>query len=115
MGSLQRLRSPSPRRIVASFPSSNPRWLLNSQLAIRRFGEAAYCCLHFARGGCFQGENCSFLHRIPTEADDARLGPMHDCFGRPRHASDRDDMRGRLPMSKPASLDALNFPPRGAC
>eukprot|EP00960_Hanusia_phi_P051402 760786-Hanusia_phi.AAC.4 len=59
-----------------------------------RFGDSAYCCIFFARGCCALGAECTFLHRIPTPQDDKRLDMLHDIFGRDRHASDRDDMRG---------------------
>lgn len=54
----------------------------------------AYICLYFAKGCCVHGKNCSFLHRIPTDADQARLDMLHDVFGRDRHKSDRADMGG---------------------
>lgn len=53
-----------------------------------------YFCLHFARGMCARGAECNYYHRIPTMADENRIGMMHDCFGRERHATDRDDMSG---------------------
>ncbi|OWZ16018.1 Pre-mRNA-splicing factor cwc2 [Phytophthora megakarya] len=53
-----------------------------------------YFCLHFARGMCARGAECSYYHRLPSVADETRLGMMHDCFGRERHATDRDDMAG---------------------
>ncbi|KAI9921882.1 hypothetical protein PsorP6_001759 [Peronosclerospora sorghi] len=51
-------------------------------------------CLHFARGMCARGAECNYYHRLPTLADEVRMGMMHDCFGRARHATDRDDMDG---------------------
>ncbi|CEG35223.1 pre-mrna-splicing factor [Plasmopara halstedii] len=53
-----------------------------------------YFCVHFARGMCARGAECSYYHRLPSVADETRLGMMHDCFGRERHATDRDDMAG---------------------
>jgi hypothetical protein len=53
-----------------------------------------YFCVHFARGMCARGAECSYYHRLPSAADEARIGMMHDCFGRERHATDRDDMAG---------------------
>ncbi|CCI46760.1 unnamed protein product [Albugo candida] len=53
-----------------------------------------YFCLHFARGMCARGSECNYYHRIPTIADETRIGMMYDCFGRERHATDRDDMTG---------------------
>ena len=32
--------------------------------------ERAYFCLHFARGMCCRGVECTFYHRIPTAEDD---------------------------------------------
>ncbi|KAG2521916.1 hypothetical protein BBO99_00006261 [Phytophthora kernoviae] len=53
-----------------------------------------YFCVHFARGMCARGAECNYYHRLPSAADEMRLGMMHDCFGRERHATDRDDMSG---------------------
>ncbi|ETP38326.1 hypothetical protein F442_14024 [Phytophthora nicotianae P10297] len=53
-----------------------------------------YFCVHFARGMCARGAECSYYHRLPSAADETRIGMMHDCFGRERHATDRDDMAG---------------------
>ncbi|KAF0737510.1 hypothetical protein Ae201684P_006130 [Aphanomyces euteiches] len=53
-----------------------------------------FFCIHFARGGCARGAECNYFHRLPTMADELRLGMLHDCFGRERHATDRDDMSG---------------------
>ena len=33
--------------------------------------ERAYFCIHFARGSCCKGKNCTYYHRIPTARDDA--------------------------------------------
>eukprot|EP00644_Phytophthora_capsici_P010906 jgi/Phyca11/14776/fgenesh1_pg.PHYCAscaffold_9_\ len=41
-----------------------------------------------------RGAECSYYHRLPSAADETRVGMMHDCFGRERHATDRDDMDG---------------------
>eukprot|EP00656_Telonema_subtile_P003622 TRINITY_DN1164_c0_g1_i2.p1 TRINITY_DN1164_c0_g1~~TRINITY_DN1164_c0_g1_i2.p1 ORF type:complete len:402 (+),score=124.35 TRINITY_DN1164_c0_g1_i2:92-1297(+) len=51
-------------------------------------------CIHFARGLCAKGRECTYHHRLPTEADEKRIGKLHDCFGRERHATDREDMCG---------------------
>ena len=53
-----------------------------------------YFCLYFARGNCAAGEKCKYIHRIPLQNDGVRIDNMHDCFGRDRHASQRDDMNG---------------------
>ncbi|CAN6674789.1 pre-mRNA-splicing factor Cwc2p [Trichomonascus vanleenenianus] len=52
----------------------------------------AYFCLFFARGVCYRGKKCEYLHRLPTVTD--IFSPNYDCFGRDRHADYRDDMRG---------------------
>eukprot|EP01122_Echinamoeba_exundans_P017315 TRINITY_DN9099_c0_g1_i1.p1 TRINITY_DN9099_c0_g1~~TRINITY_DN9099_c0_g1_i1.p1 ORF type:complete len:371 (-),score=54.18 TRINITY_DN9099_c0_g1_i1:31-1143(-) len=54
----------------------------------------AQFCLYFARGKCVHGSNCTFLHRIPTEEDERRVGLGVDAFGRERHRTDREDMGG---------------------
>jgi hypothetical protein len=41
----------------------------------------SFICLHFARGECAKGHECTFLHRIPTAADEQR-SMTYDCFGR---------------------------------
>lgn len=53
-----------------------------------------YFCIHFARGTCIKGPDCLYLHRVPTMEDAVRIDLVHDCFGRSRHATDRDDMDG---------------------
>lgn len=60
-----------------------------------RFGEGhAYCCIFFSRGCCSNGADCTFLHRIPNAHDEARLNVTRDIFGRERHNTDKQDMRG---------------------
>jgi hypothetical protein len=54
----------------------------------------AYICIFFSRGACYLGEECTFLHRRPTDEDENRVDLMHDVFGRERHKTDRDDMGG---------------------
>ena len=51
-------------------------------------------CLHFARGICIKGDECGFYHRVPIPDDDARCDEVYDCFGRQRHSTHRDDMKG---------------------
>jgi hypothetical protein len=41
----------------------------------------SFICLHFARGECARGAECTFLHRIPHAADEQR-SMTYDCFGR---------------------------------
>lgn len=56
--------------------------------------ERAYFCIHFARGACAKGPDCTFYHHIPTAADDGAWDSLHDCFGRERHQTHREDMAG---------------------
>ncbi|OBA22616.1 hypothetical protein METBIDRAFT_38726, partial [Metschnikowia bicuspidata var. bicuspidata NRRL YB-4993] len=49
-------------------------------------------CLFFARGCCYRGRKCPYLHRLPQAGD--RRVPTQDCFGRDKAAADRDDTRG---------------------
>eukprot|EP01041_Mallomonas_annulata_P008801 gene8801-18209_t len=60
-----------------------------------------FFCLHFARGACAKGVDCSFFHRIPTPEDDANTDELVDCFGRQRHNKHRDDMNGVGSFMKP--------------
>ena len=53
-----------------------------------------YICLHFARGCCVYGKDCTFRHCAPTEEDESSADAPHDIFGRDRHGSFRDDMGG---------------------
>ncbi|KYQ93062.1 hypothetical protein DLAC_05673 [Tieghemostelium lacteum] len=56
--------------------------------------KGASFCLHFAKGRCVNGSECTFYHRIPTPEDDLKLDMAHDIFGRQRYKLDRDDMGG---------------------
>ncbi|GEQ69490.1 hypothetical protein JCM33374_g3162 [Metschnikowia sp. JCM 33374] len=49
-------------------------------------------CLFFARGCCYKGRKCAFLHRLPRHGD-VHI-PTQDCFGRDKTADYRDDMGG---------------------
>lgn len=49
-------------------------------------------CLFFARGCCYRGKKCPYIHRIPSEKDH-RI-PTKDCFGRDKTTDYRDDMSG---------------------
>jgi hypothetical protein len=53
-----------------------------------------YFCLHFARGLCMNGNDCTYYHRVPIPRDDAEVDELFDCFGRKRHKEHRDDMDG---------------------
>ncbi|ROW15408.1 hypothetical protein VPNG_02385 [Cytospora leucostoma] len=52
----------------------------------------SYFCLFFARGICPKGQDCEYLHRLPTIHD--LFNPNVDCFGRDKHSDYRDDMGG---------------------
>lgn len=54
----------------------------------------ALFCIHFAKGCCIKGEECSFLHRVPEVADELRWEQTKDCFGRDKHEAERDDKSG---------------------
>lgn len=49
-------------------------------------------CLFFARGCCYRGKKCPYLHCLPSEKDH-RI-PTQDCFGRDKTTDYRDDMSG---------------------
>ncbi|KAF9398924.1 Pre-mRNA-splicing factor [Mortierella sp. AD011] len=52
----------------------------------------AYFCAFFAKGCCPNGEDCSWLHRIPTRQDQVDAGL--DVFGRERFDEHKDDRGG---------------------
>ncbi|OKL64408.1 Pre-mRNA-splicing factor cwc2 [Talaromyces atroroseus] len=52
----------------------------------------SYFCLFFARGVCPKGQECEYLHRLPTIHD--IFNPNVDCFGRDKFSDYRDDMGG---------------------
>jgi hypothetical protein len=52
----------------------------------------SYFCLFFARGLCPRGQECEYLHRLPTVHD--LFNPNVDCFGRDKFSDYRDDMGG---------------------
>eukprot|EP00049_Salpingoeca_infusionum_P013682 m.255772 g.255772 ORF g.255772 m.255772 type:complete len:482 (+) comp15507_c0_seq2:161-1606(+) len=54
----------------------------------------AFICFNFAKGRCTKGERCKLLHDIPDEEFEKGLGMVKDCFGRDRHATNRDDRGG---------------------
>lgn len=60
-----------------------------------------FFCLHFARGMCAKGADCSFFHRVPLPEDDAKCDELFDCFGRQRHNKHKDDMTGVGSFMKP--------------
>jgi hypothetical protein len=42
--------------------------------------QGSFFCLFFARGICPKGQDCEYLHRLPTIHD--MFNPNVDCFGR---------------------------------
>lgn len=56
--------------------------------------EKCYFCLHFARGGCARGAECTFYHHLPGPNDELQLENTRDIFGRERYEKHRDDMGG---------------------
>ncbi|PHH55987.1 Pre-mRNA-splicing factor CWC2 [Ceratocystis fimbriata CBS 114723] len=52
----------------------------------------SFFCLFFARGICPKGQDCLYLHRLPTIHD--MFNPNVDCFGRDKFSDYRDDMGG---------------------
>mgnify|MGYP006084454943 CR=1 FL=1 len=61
-----------------------------------------YFCIQFCRGKCARGVDCTWFHRIPTAVDDGMLDELHDCFGRERHATHKDDMGGAGSFTQPS-------------
>ncbi|KAG0331571.1 Pre-mRNA-splicing factor [Podila humilis] len=56
------------------------------------FNPNAYFCAFFAKGCCPHGEECAWLHRIPTRQDQIDSG--RDVFGRERFDDHRQDRGG---------------------
>ena len=56
----------------------------------------------FVRGKCARGSECTWFHRVPTVADDGMASQMHDCFGRERHKTHKDDMSGAGSFESPS-------------
>lgn len=52
----------------------------------------SYFCLFFARGLCPRGQECEYLHHLPSVHD--LFNPNVDCFGRDKFSDYRDDMGG---------------------
>lgn len=78
--------------------SSNPYTKLNFRVNIKKDSgytkakHSNYICLFFARGCCYLGKNCPYLHRLPTSED--YFMPTQDCFGRDKTSEYKDDMSG---------------------
>ena len=81
-------REPAPTRCA---PEQDAGW---TKATLAALTERAAFCIHFARGGCAKGSDCTYHHRVPTAEDDGALDTSRDVFGRERHASHRDDMGG---------------------
>lgn len=78
-------------------PRASTRVLLETDAGLTRAdytGNAAHLCLHFARGDCIYGKDCTYRHCAPTEQDESQVDTPHDVFGRTRHGSFRQDMGG---------------------
>lgn len=56
-------------------------------------------CLFFARGCCYLGKKCSYIHRLPRDGD--YFIPTQDCFGRDKTGDYKDDMNGVGSFNKP--------------
>jgi hypothetical protein len=54
---------------------------------------------HSRSGLCHHGSDCNYLHRVPTERDEARHGGDygHDIFGRERAPESRDGRKRGAP------------------
>lgn len=65
-----------------------------SQDSGRTRSNGPYFCLWFARGACYKGSDCLYLHRIPQPGDGEQLDRTTDCFGRTKFADFREDMSG---------------------
>jgi len=81
-------KDPAPYRCD---PENDAGWTKGSR---RSSSEKTYFCLHFAKGSCAKGHECTFLHHIPTAIDDGKHEQMKDVFGRDRFQTHRDDMTG---------------------
>lgn len=81
-------KDPAPSRCD---PENDAGWTKGSK---RSGSEKAYFCLHFAKGSCAKGHECTFFHHIPTAIDDGKHEQMKDVFGRDRFQTHRDDMTG---------------------
>ena len=78
-------------------PKASTRVCLETDAGLTRAdytSATSYLCLHFARGDCIYGKDCTYRHCAPTEDDESLADSPHDVFGRNRHASWRDDMGG---------------------
>lgn len=85
-----------------------------TRATLAMLGDRCYFCIHFARGACSRGAECTFLHHVPTAEDDGALDAARDVFGRARHGSLREDMGGvgsMLSDSRTLYVGGLRRPP----
>eukprot|EP00883_Tetradesmus_obliquus_P015807 jgi/Sobl393_1/8964/SZX79374.1 len=59
-------------------------------------GQINTFCLFFAKGMCYEGSACTFLHRLPTAADNAAMerDTSRDIFGRDKMPDGMDNRKG---------------------
>eukprot|EP00882_Tetradesmus_deserticola_P033497 GHRQ01038270.1.p2 GENE.GHRQ01038270.1~~GHRQ01038270.1.p2 ORF type:complete len:142 (+),score=45.84 GHRQ01038270.1:206-631(+) len=59
-------------------------------------GQINTFCLFFAKGMCYLGSACTFLHRLPTAADNAAMerDTGRDIFGRDKLPDSMDNRKG---------------------
>ncbi|KAF9933593.1 Pre-mRNA-splicing factor [Linnemannia zychae] len=72
----------------------------------------AYFCAFFAKGCCPNGEECSWLHRMPTRQDQVDIGK--DVFGRERfdeHLEDRGGVGSMRSDSKTLYVGRIHVSP----
>ncbi|KAL2916305.1 Pre-mRNA-splicing factor [Polyrhizophydium stewartii] len=79
-------------RFGKGLEKAQTRCILERDAGKTKAGKKGLFCIHFARGCCSKGKDCTFLHRIPMPGD--RSETTIDCFGRDKHRMERDDMGG---------------------
>lgn len=75
-----------------SYIKLNFRVNIDKDAGYTKAGSKSSICLFFARGCCYRGRKCPYLHRLPVESD--YFMPTQDCFGRDKTSEYRDDMDG---------------------
>ncbi|KAJ3195207.1 Pre-mRNA-splicing factor, partial [Dinochytrium kinnereticum] len=58
------------------------RCVIGTDAGYTRASKASMFCIHFARGCCAKGSDCTYWHRLPLESD--RIPMTVDVFGRER-------------------------------
>eukprot|EP00878_Enallax_costatus_P015387 GHUV01016118.1.p1 GENE.GHUV01016118.1~~GHUV01016118.1.p1 ORF type:complete len:468 (+),score=148.03 GHUV01016118.1:207-1610(+) len=83
----KRIRQPSKYRCCVATDAGKTR---GSEGQINQF------CLFFAKGMCYQGYSCTYLHRVPTSADNAAMyrNTSQDIFGREKMPDHLDNRKG---------------------